>query len=471
MRPLIPQEFLLARGSAAPEDLLASLRARFEIAETETEESRQIFWDTFDWRLFKAGLQLVERPGGGGRELVWGGESGEPRGRLELPASFEGGLAEDLPEELRALAKPLSMRRLLPILRVRTAGSRIRVLGEESKTVARLRVLRAFAARDASSPEHALVPRLLVEPVRGYRAEEAAVLDHLGSACQLERPAASLFEAALEALGRRPGDYSSKVALVLEPGQSALDTACSIYRALLDAMVVNEPGMRQDLDSEFLHDFRVAVRRTRSALSQIRGVFAEDVLLHFKQEFAWLGGITGPTRDLDVYRLKIPVYRRELPDEAARDLEPLETFLARRQKQEQRRLVEALDTERYRDLLETWSRQIQNPAAGPAAESPALELASARIWRLYRRIRKRGLAIDDDTPAAALHEVRIMGKKLRYLLEFFRSLYPQGPVGSAIRELKRLQDNLGDFNDYEVQQLALQGFAEDLLKAEGGDPA
>jgi len=75
---------------------------------------------------------------------------------------------------------------------------------------------------------------------------------------------------------------------------------------------------------------------------------------------------------------------------------------------------------------------------------------------------KAGGAIDGETPAERLHDVRILGKKLRYLLEFFRSLYAEEEIDIAIKELKRLQDNLGDFNDYEVQGAAMGRFAEEL---------
>ena len=76
----------------------------------------------------------------------------------------------------------------------------------------------------------------------------------------------------------------------------------------------NEPGVRADIDSEFLHDYRVAVRRTRSALSQIKDVLPEDKVEHFKTEFGWLGQMTGPTRDLDVYLLQFEHLRNQLPE-------------------------------------------------------------------------------------------------------------------------------------------------------------
>jgi CHAD domain-containing protein len=136
-------------------------------------------------------------------------------------------------------------------------------------------------------------------------------------------------------------------------------------------------------------------------------------------------------------------------------------------------LVAALDSERYRRLVEEWRAFLTEAPAGsllaPNAERPVREVASERIWRVYRRMVKRGRAIADDTPAAALHDVRIRGKKLRYLLEFFRSLYPEEAIGQLVAELKRLQDNLGDFNDYQVQIRSLQGFAAEMA-AEGSAP-
>ena len=51
-------------------------------------------------------------------------------------------------------------------------------------------------------------------------------------------------------------------------------------------------------------------------------------------------------------------------------------------------------------------------------------LASHRITRVYRKMVRMGSAIDDDSPAEDLHELRKVGKELRYLLEFFASLYP-----------------------------------------------
>ena len=69
---------------------------------------------------------------------------------------------------------------------------------------------------------------------------------------------------------------------------------------------------------------------------------------------------------------------------------------------------------------------------------------------MYRRVLKERRAIADDSPAEDLHELRKSCMKLRYLLEFFRSLYPRKQERALILKLKVLLDNLGNLQDLEV---------------------
>ena len=240
-----------------------------------------------------------------------------------------------------------------------------------------------------------------------------------------------------------------------------------ILRHLLAALKANEAGLRADLDSEFLHDFRVAVRRTRSALGQVKGIFPPEVVDRFAPRFAWLGQITGPTRDLDVYLLNFDQYKASLPASIRDDLNPLYDFLQARQKQVHQAMVKALDSPDYRKLIEEWSEFLVAPLPEQPSASNALlpirELADRRIWRIYRRILKNGRAIGPDARAEALHELRKQCKKLRYLMEFFQSLYPKNRIKRLIRILKGLQDNLGDHQDFEVQEQTLKAFSREMM--------
>ena len=64
----------------------------------------------------------------------------------------------------------------------------------------------------------------------------------------------------------------------LDPDLPAAEGFRLVLANLDDAIEVNLPGTVDDLDSEFLHDLRVAVRRTRSILRHGRDVIDPDVL-------------------------------------------------------------------------------------------------------------------------------------------------------------------------------------------------
>jgi len=100
---------------------------------------------------------------------------------------------------------------------------------------------------------------------------------------------------------------------------------------------------------------------------------------------------------------------------------------------------------------------------------PIGEVGLERIWKLHRRVLKRGRRITKKTPAAAIHNLRLDCKKLRYMIEFCRQLFAADAITTQVRALKRLQDNLGDFNDLEVQQSGLEGMAH-AMEAEGRAP-
>ncbi len=247
-----------------------------------------------------------------------------------------------------------------------------------------------------------------------------------------------------------------------------------ILGPLLDALVANRQGAVDGREIEGLHDFRVAIRRTRVALGQLRGLFPAGELARFRGEFRWLGAATGPVRDLDVYLFHFVDYQVELP-EAYRDaLMPLRVLLEDRRQAARRELSKTLNSRRYRSLVKDWRSFLEASAEClPVPEQamvPIIEVASRRIRRLFTRVLKDGWRIDEASPPADLHALRIRCKKLRYLLEFFSGLYSPPPVKRLIGELKLLQDNLGAIQDLSVQTGAISGFAEELATT-GAAPA
>ena len=61
---------------------------------------------------------------------------------------------------------------------------------------------------------------------------------------------------------------------------------------LLDIAEANLDGVIRDIDTEFLHDLRVAVRWTRAALKLAGDALPGDLAALFAPEFRWLGQLT-----------------------------------------------------------------------------------------------------------------------------------------------------------------------------------
>jgi CHAD domain-containing protein len=249
--------------------------------------------------------------------------------------------------------------------------------------------------------------------------------------------------------------------VALEPDMTAEHAVAEISRRLLDVIEANLPGAIAGDDPEALHDFRVSVRRTRSLQRELKRVFPPDDLKRFRKEFRWVQQVTGPTRDLDVYVLGFDEMTRGLPD-----LEEVRTVLLQRRAAARAEMETALRSERIHRLLDGWGTLIEtlagSPIGGrPAAVRPIGDLAAKRIDRVYGQMVRMGRKIGDESPHAALHDLRKKGKELRYLLEFFAPLFKRSATKPKVRSLKKLQDALGRFQDREVQADLIESLTDD----------
>ena len=155
----------------------------------------------------------------------------------------------------------------------------------------------------------------------------------------------------------------------------------------------------------------------------------------------------------------------------AADMNALIGFLGQEQARARRTLLEALDSARYQTLLADWQQFLSRPVAltstAPDARRPLADVASQRAWRLSKRMVRSGEAIDEHTDPAHLHEVRILAKKLRYLVDVTSSFYDADALDHVLSALKKVQRVLGDFNDAQVQEIRLLELAR-ALGAAGG---
>jgi CHAD domain-containing protein len=449
--------------------LKEGLQAAFHLAEERRRAFSLEVFDTFDWRLYARGqllvregavLKVLEAPSD--REVIRAAISPRQRPRFWW----------DLPESplRQVLREVLDVRALRLLARLRQGVRTLDLRNAEEKTVARV-VWEAVARAGKHASREPLAQVCKLVPVRGYRQEWAAAARALAS-CGIDRQTGGPIVLALKASGHRPGGYAPKADIPLWPEMPAGAAARAILAHLGQVMGANEDGIRRDIDTEFLHDFRVAVRRARSLLSLLPGVFDPQGRHALKAGLQAAGRVTTGLRDLDVYLLQQPRYEALLPDRLRPAIAPLFASLKRRRGRERRKTLAFLDAGAYRELrghlnegtsaVADLERLAPDPARGPIKP-----LADRVIFKHYRKIIKAGRRIGGSTPDSDLHRLRIECKKLRYAIEFFATLYPAAEIQDLIKQLKSLQDNLGRFNDLAVQQEFLHTF---LARLDGRTP-
>jgi len=426
--------------------------AKYYSIKQETKRKKIIsYFDTFDWRLYNQNYCLTFEDD---KFNLYSLSDDSLCRSLPLKTTSELKFWWDFPDSdfKTKLQSILDVRALLHLLTVDTSVERIRILNEDQKTIG------WFDVEEITSIQSDFKKYLFkLEPLKGYDAELTQAKEVLFEITGEAQNPEMFFRSLLKAVDKIPGDYTSKPILKLNPTMTASAAATAIFTNLLRIMKRNEHGILSDIDTEFLHDFRVAVRRTRSALTQFKQVFPNHVVERFKKDFAWLGKLSNRLRDLDVYLLNKKLYQSLLPEFLRSELNPLFAQLSRERKRELNKYIRVLQGKTYNDLLLDWENFLNSSAESndeitQNSQAPVIQLAKQSISKRYKKVLSSGKRITINSPVQDLHSMRIECKKLRYLLEFFSSVFHENEIDQFIKQLKKLQDNLGEFNDLSIQQ-------------------
>ena len=417
--------------------------------------------DTFDWRLFNNSLVLYASANRLFLRKLAADEILHSTEITALPAFIW-----DFPEsELkRQLAPIIKMRALLRLVEVQSRSVCYRILNADQKTVARLAYAEFRPWRRKNKLP--LVAHLWLKPVKGYPKYMRTLAKQLQEAGLEINKKEEVYFKALEVVNKKPGDYSAKINIQLDLQMRSDQATKVILRFLLQVMRINAAHIDNDLDTEFLHDFRVAIRRTRSALGQIKYVFPAKTTARFKKDFAYMGKLSNELRDMDVYLLREDTYKAMLPPILRDDIDPLFDHLRKKRSKALQKVIRGLKAKKYTKIMKDWEAFLNKPqrdsAGASNAKLPVIDLARNRINKKYRNVVQVGSQILENSEDGMLHVLRIHCKKLRYLMEFFSSLFPRKKRNTLIGQLKQLQDNLGDFNDLRVQRGYLLDIIEEL---------
>jgi CHAD domain-containing protein len=403
------------------------------------------YLDTYDWRLFDAQHVLVLERGTRGAELVLQDRASE-RSDLRVPVTARPSTAGELPTSLRRrLGKTVSDRTLLEVGCEQVDVWPLRLEDGEGKTVARVDVERISSA--------AMTPTVRVElvAVRGYEREAKQVRALLDTQADLQ-PGVDPVIRAVRATGAEPGVGPIPDDLVLSPTASAASALGEVLQHELAVVVALEDGVRGNLDPDMLHEFRIAIRRTRTVVRLAKRHLPDKITGVWGPEWRWLAGTTSSPRDLDVLLDEIDRARAEFDGGSKLGLDEVVEAVQRKRDSAQEHLSRALAGDRYGTLKRGWSFELEQDQFGADDGRTARHLARELTERAAKQFTSHVKAISPDSPPEAIHDIRKRGKRLRYTLDIFGGLLPTRQAKTALKAMKHLQDDLGEFNDCDVHR-------------------
>ena len=242
--------------------------------------------------------------------------------------------------------------------------------------------------------------------------------------------------------------------------KAARHSSDDLVRAMLavqrSAILENDGAARQGRDPEAVHQMRVATRRARALLRTATGVLEPEREAKLRAELAWLGGVLGGVRDLDVLitHLQSEADTLEPTDRVA--LKPLFSGLAAERRKARTTLVRALKSARHRRLLD----ELAEPAVGQPTLNGRIKL-DKRAGKEFERLVKAMHTLPSEPTDEELHRVRKLGKRARYAAELTAPLAPR-KTATFVKRAKAFQDVTGEHQDAAVAEEKLRELAADV---------
>ncbi|MCL5995676.1 MAG: CHAD domain-containing protein [Chloroflexi bacterium] len=426
-----------------------------------------VYFDTEDWRIHRAGYALRVRHTGKRSEATLkslaAGRNGL-RNRREISEDLQGKPDETLEtletlrqapgpagQRVRALIGTHALRQLFEVhTQRRTFKLHMNGNLAGEVTLDQTRIPGCGPGSDRS------LQRVEIEIDESSVAALRSFVKTLRKACDLQPATDSKYETGLAAQGLTPFTGHDLGPTETDDKSSIGELALARLREYLAAFLDREPGVRLGDDSDDIHDMRVATRRLRAAIRMFAD-YLPPQMVPLREQLGWIASTLGAVRDLDVQIERVNVFQ---PPTGAAELQTVVRLLLEARGSAHQRLLEALDSSQYEQFIATFVTVLRVPLEMPEDGAvPALAVVPRLIRRRYRKLRRAGDELTADSPPADYHALRIQCKRLRYGLEFVPQY--RKSARKFLKQLAELQDILGAYQDVQVADAQLRALSAD----------
>ena len=447
----LPEMTWVLKDAVKSPDILEALSSEFDPEIIPGKTSVLQFFDDFDAHLWqenyylcqvdKQKFQLISQAG----EILEGSAKGDARFWWDFSES-------KVKDELQ---KIVGLRAILPIAAISLLESRYSLRNRDQKIVVKCRFTQAVV-------NDKIGQYFTLQALRGYT-------NYFAKAVQLLDPfiQADINDFGLRYLLLSQNIEALKAKKSAHPSLSAKMPTEQAVRAMAIAILeearVHVDGVIADTDTEFLHQFRVNIRKLRSLISLLKKSLPAQTIDTLLPRLSAIASKTNRLRDLDVFLLAQDSYRAMLPPSFASGLNELYRLVEQQRAQERLKVSGYFPSDEYKDEVAACvaALSLNSVAPTPMALKPVLKVVKNLLLKRYHKMLLMSEAINSQSADTAIHELRIEFKKLRYMIEFFVELLHRKRTARLVGEIKKIQTVLGDFNDYCIQIDFLISYVDD----------
>jgi CHAD domain-containing protein len=245
---------------------------------------------------------------------------------------------------------------------------------------------------------------------------------------------------------------------VSNAAREVLDARFKVVRHYLP-LAIEKPSE----DPEYVHQLRVGTRRAGAALRVFANCLPRKHLKAARRSLKLIRRAAGDARDWDVFLLGLLATKPLASELGKPALDFLTGYAMGERAAAQVRLVDAAA-----EAVDTFPRESENLPAlvhEPKGDSTPATFGDLAANHLGELLASLTAAVEaNPTTPTALHQLRILSKRVRYALEIFATCFPPVFKETVYPAVEQVQELLGDVQDATVGLTRLGGLRDRIKK-------